>query len=289
MNGRERIKRPTPERTGPVRNWSTLFGPPASTGAQNPRERPGQGGPPFPGMPEIPFPFPVPNGAPFPFPGAPGKAVSQGVATGYQVIDGYLRQGQNVARAMWGGGSLGPGRGPSDPPQLMESLTRQASQLAGMWFDMINLVVPGSFGGYGAPPTGTAGPFWMGGSPPSVPAWPSPARGEPPPPRTPAPQAATHSGEPTAVVVEVESVRPTEVSLELRSRSLGLSLHVHDLRAPETEKPRLTDVAITTFAEEERVKVTIRVPEGHPAGIYSGIILDEQTSLPRGTLTVRVG
>ncbi len=310
MSADERIKRPPPERTGPVRNWSTLFGPPGrpptpgdptvppiGMGASPP---PGWPGPPISGTPGMPFPFPPPGG--FPMPGAPpfgappGRGVAQGVAAGYRVIEEYLRQGQSVARSMWGGGSgngnAWPTYGAGDPQQLVSGLTRQASQLAGMWLDMLNLVVPGTLGGYGAPPAGTAGPFWMGAEPPPGPAWPAappgPARGEAPR-SAPAPAPVDTRGDPTAVVVEVQSTRPTEVSLELRPRSLGLALRVHELRAPAADAPRLTEVNITADAEEERVKVTVRVPDGHPPGVYSGVILDERTSLPRGTLTVRVG
>src|SRR6185437_11439349 len=294
----ERIKRPEPERTEPIRNWSTLFGPP--NGQRRPEPDFGAfmppgfpGAPPFPG---IPSPFP---GVPSPFPGVPsgpGEAVSRGVATGYRVIEEYMRQGRDVARNMWGGFG-GGGRG-ADDPQRMDGMMRYASQMTTLWLDMMSMVLPGMLGGYPAPPTGTAGPFWMGrehdaggapapagfdgGRPPVVP---GPAAHDP---GRAAPAPETQGGEPTAVVVEVASPRPTEVSLDLRPRSLGLPLRVHDLRAPEPDKPRLEDVTVTADPDGERVRVRVRVPEGQPPGVYSGIILDERTSLPRGTLTVRV-
>jgi hypothetical protein len=314
MSGRERIKRPEPERTGPIRNWSTLFGPPKGAA---PPPFPGFPGPgdmpfPFPGVNGAHFPFPGVNGASFPFPGVngapqgPSDVVSRGVATGYRVIEEYMRQGQNVARTIWGGaGGSGGGAafsglpGMEDPQQRMEGMARYATQMASLWMDMMSLVIPGALGAYAPPPAGTAGPFSMGGDPPRAPSpqaaraapaapWPGAAPAAASPPVATAPIDA-RGGEPTAVVVEVESSRPTEISLDLRPRSLGLALRIHDLRAPEADKPRLEHVTIAADAEQERVKVSVRVPEGQPAGVYSGIILDERTSLPRGTLTVRIG
>src|SRR5688572_28553371 len=67
-DAQERVKKPEPERSQPIRNWGVLFGAPSSTA-------PGANAP-------------------------PGDPVSRGVELGYRVIEEYLRQGQNVARAM---------------------------------------------------------------------------------------------------------------------------------------------------------------------------------------------
>jgi hypothetical protein len=93
---------------------------------------------------------------------------------------------------------------------------------------------------------------------------------------------------PLGLTLDIQSPRRIEVSVDLRPRSLALSLVVHDLRAPEPDKPRLTGVTLEGLPDEERVLLRLQVPEDHPPGIYSGLILDERTSLPRGTLTVRI-
>jgi hypothetical protein len=93
---------------------------------------------------------------------------------------------------------------------------------------------------------------------------------------------------PPVLTLVVESPLRTEVSVDLRPRSSGLPLKVHDLRAPEPDKPRLTCVTIESLPSEERVAIHLRIPDEQPPGIYSGIILDERTSLPRGTLCVRL-
>src|SRR5271165_2433794 len=145
MSSRERIKRPEPERTHPVRNWSTVFGPPGRT---------------------------TPPGVHGSRP-APTDPVSRGVEAGYRVVDEYLRQGQNVARTMWapfmpGGAWTGnaangappspfPGfpASPDDVQQRMGAMLRSATDLAMMWMDFMGM---GAMGGYGSRAPGSPPP-----------------------------------------------------------------------------------------------------------------------------------
>ncbi len=194
---------------------------------------------------------------------------------GYRVIEEYMRQGQNVAR-MFGvpytGGAMpgfaAPGgSAPGGPP--MEALFRSFSEFMNLWMQVM---------GARAPAAGTAGPFAMGEPPAPVP--------QQAPVSVPQPQAEGQGQ--VALTLELESPRRTEISFDLRPRSLGLPLVVHDLRAPEADKPRITGVGLETVPDEERLVLRLRLPAEQPPGIYSGIILDERTSLPRGTLTVRL-
>ena len=193
---------------------------------------------------------------------------------GYRVVEEYLRQGQNVARAM-GIPSLGSAPADEGLQNRMGAMLRSFTDFATLWMDLMGKVgaggvaasAPGS-----SPASGTAGPFPMGGGP-----------GAPETPKVVAPEPA-----PLGLTLEIESPRCVEVSIDLRPRSSGLSLVVHDLRAPEPDKPRITGVRLEGLPEEERVFLRLRVPEDHPPGVYSGLILDERTSLPRGTLTVRI-
>jgi hypothetical protein len=286
----ERIKRPEPERTQPIRNMSTVFGAPARStppgaGRDSPRA-------------------------------AAADPVSRGVEAGYRVIDEYMRQGQSVARTMWGpfmpGGAAqgpwspwagwageapqGPGPRPGAPfpgapfpgapspdevQQRMGTMMRYATDLAMMWMDFLGM---GGMAGYGPrPPSGPApgavdvGPFSAGGEP----------HAHPEPPRAHQGREAPEP-EQTIISVEIASSRRTEVSVDLRPRSAGLPLKVHDLRSTEPDHPRLGGVGIQGLAAEDRVIVRIEVPDELPPGVYSGLILDELSSLPRGTLSVRV-
>jgi hypothetical protein len=188
---------------------------------------------------------------------------------GYRVIEEYLRQGQDAARAM---GVPSVGGTPSDEglQNRMSALLRTFSDFAGLWMDLMGKA---STGGAAArepgvtPAVGTAGPF-----------------------STPRPREDPEgpTAAPPILTLDIESARRIEVSVDLRIRSSDLTLRVHDLRAPELDVPRITGVTIEAVPEEERVAIRLRIPDDQPSGIYNGIILDERTGLPRGTLCVRI-
>jgi hypothetical protein len=90
------------------------------------------------------------------------------------------------------------------------------------------------------------------------------------------------------VRIEVVSARPAEVALELGPGLNGAALVVHALRAVDPEKPRLDDVTLRSDSAEGPLTLRIRVPDGHPAGVYNGLIIEEATSRPVGTLSVRL-
>lgn len=261
MDSQERVKKQEPQRTQPIRSWGTVSG---ASGAPPPHTPPGA--PASPG-----------GSAP------PGNPVSRGVELGYQVIEEYLRQGRKVASAM---GMPSFGETPSDDglQGRMGALLRSFTDFASLWMDLMSRV--GAGGGTAAAPgitpaKGMEHPFPAGGGP-----------GASEPPKAAAPESPVSSeplgATPVELTLDIQSSRRVEISVELRPRSVGLSLVVHDLRAPESDKPRLTGVRIETQPEEERVCLRLQVPAEHPPGIYSGLILDERTSLPRGTLTVRI-
>ena len=297
---RERIKRPEPERTQPIRNWAGAFGPP------------GEGSPPPPG---VPFRGP-------PFAGPPRDPVSRGVEAGYRVIDEYLRQGQSVARAMWSpfipgfsapgesvppganvppGGSVPPGAPPwagasavpEEIQQRMGTMIRQATDLAMMWMDFVGMgsvgaAAPrspyaGPFGDPGAPRAPFAGPFTAGE--------PAPSRAENPPVARPASEPAPERApvdQQTMITLAIQSKHPVEVSVDLRPRSAGLALAVHDLRSSGPDERRIGGVEITGRADDDQVTIRLSVPDDLPPGVYSGLIVDSRSSLPRGTLSLRL-
>jgi hypothetical protein len=260
MEGHERVRRPEPERTQPIRNWWSAFGPP--------------GMPPFPGMPQPPGNEP-----------AAADAVSRGVELGYQVVGEYLRQGQNVARMMWAPYLGGPAAGGTNA--RMEPLVRSFMDFASVWMELMGMT-----GGGGFPsPVGMAGPFHVGRPPEPTPEAPPPA---PAVRQSPAP-SASGTVEPEAraapspiLTLDLESARRVEVSVDLRPRASGASLRVVDLRGVEPGLPPLTDVSLTSNPEEGRVILRLRVPDASPPGIYTGVILDLRTGLPCGTLAVRL-
>jgi hypothetical protein len=88
--------------------------------------------------------------------------------------------------------------------------------------------------------------------------------------------------------IAVDASQPAEVVLDLRPDAAGRRLLVHALRpADGGEGARLGDVSVESDAGGAVVRV--RVPPGHPAGVYNGLVIDEATKCPAGTLSVRVG
>ena len=78
------------------------------------------------------------------------------------------------------------------------------------------------------------------------------------------------------VKIEVTSTQPTDVTLDLGADAPGLQLIVHALRAVDPEKPRLTEVGFRAASDDQ------------PPGVYSGLIVDEESSRPVGSVSVRV-
>ena len=246
---KERIKRPKLERTEPIRSWSALLGVPGAGGGDG---------------------------------RAPGSAslegvVSRSVELGYRVVEDYLRQGQRVAAGIVDR-SYAPGAMVRDSQELTTRMARYAGDLDEIWFQMIELAASGgAFRG---------APFW--------PARDNGRAPDPPPAaRDPSPPAGPHAGEPVAgaarVTVALASTQPAEVTLDLRPGAAAQPLIVQSLRATEPDKPRLTDVTLRPADEDEVLTLRVRVPDGQPPGVYNGLIIDERTSRPVGTLSVRVG
>jgi hypothetical protein len=281
MSDGERVKRPRPTRTQPIRNFATLFGPGA------PGARTG-----------FPFGGPIPGGPPPAGPGETGRAappagdpISRGVDLGYRVIDAYMREGQKAAQRMWSPytGSAAPG---ADVQQRLTAMFRQTADLASMWFDLSQAFGLPGVGGGQVPGSVVAGPFSSGRQPGPAPdaaraPEPGPAPGPGPAPEPDrGPERGIVEEHPATLTVELHSPQPAEVSIDLRPRSAGIPLRVHDLRDVDPDKPRLRGA--TVVATPDGVRIHVQVPADQPPGVYSGVILDERTSLPRGVLTVRV-
>lgn len=106
-----RVRRPTLERTAPIRTWERALAHPASGPNE---ERPAEGA------------------------GRLEDVVARSVELGYRVIDDYIRRGQEVARRLRHG-TYGPGALASDVESVTGQLTRSAADLAGAWAEFFAL------------------------------------------------------------------------------------------------------------------------------------------------------
>ncbi len=188
--------------------------------------------------------------------------ISRSVDIGYRVVDDYIRQGQKAAERM-SRRAYGPEAFTSDAQEVGARMMKYASDLFAAWFEFMELTMAG-----GAARAVTT----PGAAPPAAPAE-----------RAPAP-----STDHTRVKIELASPWPSEISLDLRPDTTRLPLVVHALRAVDPDKPRIDDVSFTPDSADEPATLRIRIPLIQPAGVYNGLIIDERTSRPVGTLSVRV-
>jgi hypothetical protein len=69
----------------------------------------------------------------------------------------------------------------------------------------------------------------------------------------------------------------------------GSALVVQDLRRRENGAPPLNDTTVIPAADNQPLRVVVRVPKEQPPGLYQGLILDQRTDVPIGVLGVRLG
>ena len=91
-----------------------------------------------------------------------------------------------------------------------------------------------------------------------------------------------------AVSIEVVSLRPVQVSVELRPNSEPQSLVALGLSAVDSGKPILKDISLVPDEVAGRIKLRLRIPESQPSGTYSGVIVNRENGETRGTLSVRI-
>ncbi|MDX2169763.1 MAG: hypothetical protein SF182_22020 [Deltaproteobacteria bacterium] len=245
MNGRPRLHRPEPERTEPLRHWSTLY---RTSESWNPRDTGGAGD----GAADAASP---PSDA-------WSDVVADGVAVGYRVIEEQIRQGQRVAEQI-SGASYGPAAMSGDVREASERLVRFSADLVALWMDFVNSTLAN-----GDLLRGLAAAW----TPPAAAAAPSP----------------TSYGAATAVAIEVQSARPVRVSVEFKPGVGARPLATHALRALAADLPPLDDVAFVAERDGAAPVLRLRVPDGQPGGVYSGVVLDAQSGEPLGTITARL-
>jgi hypothetical protein len=232
MSTRNRVTRPEPERTLPIRSWSTLFGAPEGDGERT-------------------------------------DVVSRSVDLAYRVVDEYIRQGQKAAQRL-SERSYAPEAMARDVQELTTRMGQYASDFMALWFELVGMAATGGAGRQ------------------------APARDDAVQPAADRPSPRSDDAVPDALAVpagvriEVASTRPVEVQLDLRPEAAGARLLIHALRAVDPDKPRLTDVVLEAASANEPARLRIGVRDDQPGGVYTGLLIDERTSRPVGTLSVRI-
>jgi hypothetical protein len=295
VNRASPIRRPALPRAQPIRNFAGVFGAAprsahaSKAGAEKPRsEKPrsdssrADKGPTGQGKRKKPM-------------SAPAATVARGVNAGYRVIEEYLRQGQEFARSLWpasGGGARAAHNGGTAeaPMNMTERLVRSASDLAALFSEFLQTFsLPGILPAPGSTPIPDFGIGRnTGAAPPATEAGRTGAR------RTGSADAAGVSAPAadaaTTISIDLRSRRRTTVTAFVQPGGWSGGLVVHDLRPPngagQAGSARLTGVTAT--AADRRVVIAVDIPDTLAAGTYSGLIVDADSNLPRGTLSIQV-
>lgn len=103
------------------------------------------------------------------------------------------------------------------------------------------------------------------------------------------PKTAKHSHSTgTQFSLEISSVKKTQVSLNLSARLPASRLYIHVLHASD---PALAPLKGASFKHQEAhapLILAIEVPSNQAAATYTGVVVDQQTNEPVGTLVVKV-
>jgi hypothetical protein len=190
-------------------------------------------------------------------------AISRSVELGYRVVDDYLQQGQRTAQRLSEGRLTGEAV-VSEVQDVGARIARYASDFFGAWVELLDLAAAGSAARQQAAPPDD-GPAAPDGEPPAAP---RPA------------EAAS------AIRVEIAAARPTATQLDLRPERMTGPLRAHDLRSADARKPRLRAVCLRAEAANGIPVLRVEIPDHHPAGAYEGLIVDEASNRPVGSLRV---
>jgi len=188
-----------------------------------------------------------------------GGPLAEGVELAYSVIEKYIAEGRRTAEGI----SNQPytTRAATDNLQdILERVLRFQAEILPLWIETLATLVrvDPSRNGFAA----------------VADAWPRANGGQ--------------NTETMAASIEVVSLRPVQVSVELRPNTKDQSLVALSLNAVDSRKPALTDISFVPDEARGRVKLRIRIPESQPPGTYSGVIVHRDSGETRGTLSIRI-
>ena len=217
MTRSTRVRRPSLERTKPIRNWTTT----------------------------VISPDP------------PRASAGPEVQNANRVVEEYLRAGEANARLFQnalGGGATNGG------PDITQAMVRAASDMMSFWMELMTRSVGAMSATAAAPPANA--------------------------------QAGASRSEPSArlcVSVAVDSRQPAKVSIDLRPDAKGATLRLERLhRRGSGRKAILDGAAIEAAPGDDVVIVRLHVAADQPPGVYYGVIVNDESSLPVGTLTIEL-
>ena len=247
-----RVKRPRPEREGPLRSWSTALG---ADG---------------------------PEGGPAKSPGSDATSgngqdpLRRGIVTGGRVVDEWIRQAEQTARL------LGQSPTGSAWPDASSRMFKAASDLMAAWLAAVSMPLQtGAAGWNGATAPSRSQPMGTPGAAVSASVPEADPGAEDPVGRRDSGRAVEQR-----MRLDVTSPRPVEVSIVLHARGVT-RFRVLDLRPERGDAPRIHGPQLEPW-DADGLTLRLEVPADQPPGLYHAVILDEVADCAAGTLTVRV-
>jgi hypothetical protein len=266
MSANDRFRRPDPVRAAPLRAWSTLVRPGGAPEPENDHSGNGRR------VSNVSV-----DGGASASTSAPDAEIADAVATAYRVVDRHLSAGREAARALGrtsaeaeGAAARGVDRADNGGfaalgAGLEEMIGEAARAFAGMmpaFAAMMDALARPPYAGFGAL-IGENGISSFRQNPEAA----------------PGPNFA----------IEVASVRPARVMLDLAPGADPATLVTTGLHAMEAGRPPITEVAFIPGGVGERPVLSVRVPVTAAPGIYAGAIVDRKNGEPQGALSVKVG
>lgn len=242
-----RVHRTPLDRTGPDRGFGNILGRASSSGPDDAGGGDGSAG--------------------------AGDFVGEGVRVAYQVVEAYLRQGQQVAQ-QFGKFSYGPLTMANNMPELQTRWMELWTDLAANWFDMLGLLSE-SVVSPASSPTG------RGHTPQHPPAGPPTAEATAPPVAAPPVTA-----QPVRFAYEIASARPALVHAEFYPGRETLDLEHACLRILESGDTPI-GVDFTPRPGERRVLVMVSVPSHQAPGLYTGALVSNGSMVGGISLRLR--
>lgn len=254
MTERQRQRRQDPERTGPVRNWGTLF-------------KSSRSGAPLMGADD--------TGNREQGEATWDSAVSRAVEMGYKVIEDQITQGRQIAEQLSRGAfntgpddAFGPDGQHTPANDLIERLMHFYSDMGSLCFEMLETVTSNPAfadllrGGMaaGAARPGTA---------------------------TRTQDSGSHT---EAVTIEILATQPTgaRATLEWVQPPTGRMLAVAQLSTLPPQPATLTGIEYVAATDDWQALLRIPIPPGQPPGNYSGVVVDASTNQPCATLSLMI-
>jgi hypothetical protein len=89
------------------------------------------------------------------------------------------------------------------------------------------------------------------------------------------------------ISIDMQSRLRAEVAIELKAGCARRALFAHGLRHRDPKVPRIF-VVVEAKAGDNCVSIRVDIPADQPLGTYTGIVVDAESNLPQGSLTVHV-